>query len=559
MSGSKRICDKAFIEEYVEPEGLEQWKAHVLGHSDGTDKTSQWAEAICGVPAEMIEAFARLYANSKPVNLNSSLTLGRQFYGENTTRACMYLQALTGNMLIPGGTAAADTGLWMNSWFGLNMPLPIRNWEDAWGVKEDAYVPPTLMELHHWPKSIVLREKLDKGEITKKEYHNQIGSTPDARSPNIQMIIMESNNHLNTLPEINMTIKAFKMVDFVMVWSHFADMDSARYADILLPFGLSAFEGAHENFWGRWFAWHHCFILRQKCIDPPGDIRPAEWFWTQVAKKLGIADKYKPNMVDVPHDKWYEALLEDDRKAYEDWAVMPEIAPLKPPSWEAFLKKPIFRFDSPKDPYYPFKNVVEKGENPFSGTASGKLEFHSELLAKGKGFLSENEAQVGNRCYGGGKLPPVAQMTKGGKDTFYSEDAKQYPLLMSSPHAYYRVHSWHDNNPLLRDDCYRHAVWMSVPDAVSRGIKDDDPVRVYNDIGEMILPAYVTWRIIPGNVVVHHGGWYRPGKEKSRLMPDGIDRGGSANFLTHNTDLPDTVVGFYPAKGLVQIEKWEGE
>jgi anaerobic selenocysteine-containing dehydrogenase len=64
---------------------------------------------ICGVPAETITEFARLYARSKPVNLNTAWTLGRQFYGENGIRAAMYLQALTGNTLTPGATASAET------------------------------------------------------------------------------------------------------------------------------------------------------------------------------------------------------------------------------------------------------------------------------------------------------------------------------------------------------------------------------------------------------------------------------------------------------------------
>jgi len=152
----------------------------------------------------------------------------------------------------------------------------------------------------------------------------------------------------------------------------------------------------------------------------------------------------------------------------------------------------------------------------------------------------------------------MAEMTKGGKDTFYSKDTEKYPLLMSSPHGFYRMHSFLHNNPMLRGDCYRHAVWMSVADAKARGIKDDDLVTVYNDIGEMIIPAYVTSRVVPGTVAVHHGGWYRPSEEKSELMPDGIDRGGAPNLLCHDEDLPDTIVEMLPCKGLVQIEKWEG-
>ena len=42
------------------------------------------------------------------------------------------------------------------------------------------------------------------------------------------------------------------------------------------------------------------------------------------------------------------------KEAYEKWAARPDIVPLKPPDWEEFQKKPIFRWPI-EDPYYPFK------------------------------------------------------------------------------------------------------------------------------------------------------------------------------------------------------------
>ena len=96
-------------------------------------------------------------------------------------------------------------------------------------------------------------------------------------------------------------------------------------------------------------------------------------------------------------------------------------------------------------------------------------------------------------------------------------------------------------------------------DAKARGIVDNDMVKVYNDIGEMIIPAYVTSRLVPGTAIIFHGGWYTPCKEKTTLMPDGIDMGGAPSTVIHNVDIPDTIHGFYPCKGLVQIEKWKNE
>ena len=152
----------------------------------------------------------------------------------------------------------------------------------------------------------------------------------------------------------------------------------------------------------------------------------------------------------------------------------------------------------------------------------------------------------------------MAKWVSGGYDTFYGKETEKYPLLMSSPHSYYREHSFLDNNPWLRDDCYRHAVWISVADAKQRGIRDSDLVRVYNDIGEMVVPAYVTSKVIPGTICIFHGAWYVPSESSSESMPEGIDKCGAPNVLIHNEDLPLTIVDFLPCKGLVEIEKWKG-
>ncbi|MFC1920049.1 molybdopterin-dependent oxidoreductase, partial [Chloroflexota bacterium] len=547
------LCDRDFIKRWVEPDGLRRWKAYVLGMNDGVDKTPQWAEGICGVPAETIEGFARLYAKSKPVNLNVSLSIGRQFYGENPTRAAMYLQALTGNTCIPGGTAAAETGLCVGQLPG---SIPVVDWQQ----KPGTYEPPILLAAHKWPKAIIMRQKLDGGQISKQQYNNMIGNAAGNESPNIQMVIMDSNNHLNSLPDVNSTITAMKEVGFVVVSAQYTELPTARYADILLPQIYTAFEG-RNRLWGQDLfvgGWNtNYFLYRQKCINPPGEVKSNDWVWTQVAKRLGIADLYNPRLVNVSDDKWDETIEDLHREAYEKWAISEEIKSLNPPNWREFQKKPVFRYVI-NDPYYPFKRDIESGENPFRGTISGKIEFYSKGLDNGPDYLAKNDFYPGSgKCYGPGSLPPIAQMIPGGKDSFYSKDTVKYPLLMSSPHSIYRVHSFLDNQPLLSVDCYRHAVWINVADAKSRVIKDSDLVRVYNDIGEMIIPAYVTSRVVPGTVCIFHGGWYQPNAEKSKLMPDGIDVRGSPNLLTHDEDLPETIVGFFSCKGLVQVEKLE--
>jgi anaerobic dimethyl sulfoxide reductase subunit A len=71
-------------------------------------------------------------------------------------------------------------------------------------------------------------------------------------------------------------------------------------------------------------------------------------------------------------------------------------------------------------------------------------------------------------------------------------------------------------------------------------------VRVFNDRGEMVIPASVTGRIMPGVVDIPQGAWYDPDE-------NGVDRGGCANILTKDIASPG---GAFPSNTcLIQVEK----
>jgi anaerobic dimethyl sulfoxide reductase subunit A len=106
---------------------------------------------------------------------------------------------------------------------------------------------------------------------------------------------------------------------------------------------------------------------------------------------------------------------------------------------------------------------------------------------------------------------------------------KDYPLTLLSSHSRHRWFSAHDSNPAVYGEITRHRVWMSVSDAKARGIKDEDEVYVYNQMGRAILKAYVTNRMAPGVVVIRYGAWYDPNKQ-------GIDMRGSCNSFTNAID-----------------------
>jgi len=65
---------------------------------------------------------------SKPVNLNTAWSLGRQFFGENGIRAAMYLQALNRKYPVPGGNRLGGFSRRVRT-HDLSLPKPTVDWQ----------------------------------------------------------------------------------------------------------------------------------------------------------------------------------------------------------------------------------------------------------------------------------------------------------------------------------------------------------------------------------------------------------------------------------------------
>jgi anaerobic dimethyl sulfoxide reductase subunit A len=541
--------DKDFVARYVEPEGFKKWQEYIQGSEDGIKKTPEWAESICAVPAETIRALVRLTVTMSPAWLFSSIGVYRKSRGEDAARAFAALQAMRGAWGAPGmGPVLGPVG--PSNLAPISMQL-----SSAWGPKGE-YNVPILYRCHYWDEAVLLLDKVKSAEISAQDYMRTVGwrdnpSVLGTFNPKMLFWGGESQygpNHLVTQFESpDRQIQAMEKMEFIVSMNSMIT-PTAKYADIILPVQDWMWEEKNIVKSSEGFSSiNYCAGLAQ----PPGEVKPRIWALTKLAEKLGVDPwkffPYYTNDANWEHD-WARYQKDTYQKVVEQY----QKSGVNLPTWEEFTEGKFINCDELRGdkPFIGFDKQIREGR-PF-GTESGKIELFSRYLAdethRGQGKHYDAHGMLYEYIPSDwGSLTPMPiyrEAIRGMNDPL----VKKYPLLVITPPGRYRVHSLFWTNPWLRDQVYQHRVWISIPDASARGIKDGDMVTVFNDKGRVVLPAYVTARIMPGIIALRSGGWYIPDDS-------GVDFGASASSLLGG-DFESCIA---PAKAatLAQLEKYE--
>lgn len=119
-----------------------------------------------------------------------------------------------------------------------------------------------------------------------------------------------------------------------------------------------------------------------------------------------------------------------------------------------------------------------------------------------------------------------------------------YPLMLVGAHTRWSIHAaWRDQPHLLRlGGRGEPTIWIGTEDAATRGIKDNDRVRVFNDINAYETLAKIVPSLRPGQVIVYHA-WepyqFKNHKSYGALTPNPINPLSLAGDYFHLQPLPE--------------------
>ena len=335
-----------------------------------------------------------------------------------------------------------------------------------------------------------------------ESYYPEIGSNPLFRrsiskaklggdmlkttSPKLKMIWVERGNPIAQNPDTNKILEAFNQLEFKVVVDQFMT-DTAREADIILP-AKNMFE--QSDIIGGY--WNPYVQLKPKLLEEAGEVKPETEIYYLLAEKLGYSkaeiEKYLPK----PGNEHIENYLKNALKAEPGL------------SWEALKKGPVI---APGHEEIAFADMHFK-------TPSGKIELYSE--------------EADNK-WGVNKLPDFKPLVN-------TDKKATYPYMLLSPNTKNRIHSQFGNLKIIKQFVPEPTIIISSKDAVEKGIKPSDRIRVFNDEGELFGKAEINFSLLKGCVVYYNGWWLQEGGTPN-LLSKGLE-----TDMGHGTAFHDTRV-----------------
>ena len=532
--------DKDYIKTHTI--GFDKIEDYIMGKEDGVPKTPAWASARCGIPEWTIKALAREWA-SKVTSLGQYFG-GPMIRGPYSHETCRLMAVQLGmqGMGKPGVHQIHNRSLTTPCERSVKANFT-RAPRSQSGYPTAQIIPRTLvhkaiLEGHYvsWGSQSLVASVEDQFKLYEYPMSKEQGGSE------IHMIWSEKPCNTSCWNNGNLFIEAIRSPKIeCYITNNLWLQNDCQFSDLILPVTSQLEEddimasylalGANQ----QTVAW-----IQRQAIEPIGESKSDYLIACEVAKKLGIYEKYTEGLTIEERIK-----LAFDKSGLADhinWEKLNEkqywVAPIAS-DWE---KTPPGLSEFYNDPE----------ANPLE-TPSGKLEFYSQRLAEH--FPDDKERGPYPKYVIGG---PGWSHDESLDIQNGAEKCKKYPLLFMSNHPRHRFHSSGEGNAWLREiptckvkgyDGYMYEpLWIHPETARQRGIKHGDIVKVFNDQGTELFGAYITERIIPGAVSADHGAHVDQ-------ITDKLDRGGSTNLISPTGISSSNSGGMVVSGYLVEAQK----
>jgi trimethylamine-N-oxide reductase (cytochrome c) len=372
-------------------------------------------------------------------------------------------------------------------------------------------------------------------------------------------------NYLQRHPNCNQIVKAFMhpKMEFIMSLDPWLEAD-CMFADLLLP-TVTNFERNDVSNWGLYV------IYCQKCIPNLGESKSDFDIWAELAKRLGVWEKYTKG----PDDKHTPLVTEDDwlKAVYEVTTTLPKYY-----TWEEFKKKGYHEFPLPdtwrnsQPGSWNWKRFAQDPKSSPRKTESGLIEIYSQSTVKigamGQSgyylFLDPEMKDPATQKYespnpGPDPLVPGLPTYIPNPEGKGTPTGDKYPIAVLSNHPKYFYHTSYQNVAWLQDEekmeinGYKYnPIHMNRKDAEERGIKHGDLVRAFNHRGQILCWADLSERFMPGVAHVTYG---RINDFAEKGVPGALDKSGNVeNICTGGFISPfDNQAS---VQCVAQVEKW---
>jgi biotin/methionine sulfoxide reductase len=488
--------DGEFLENYCV--GWDRLRAYLLGEPDGVPKTADWAGGVSGVDPDRLRSLASEMSVGRTL-ITVSWSVQRNDHGEQPYWMAAALAAMLGQIGLPGGGVGYGYGA-----VGLN-GHPV-------GYHSLPRLPQGRNQVTDFiPVARIADLLLHGGE--EFDYNGEQYTYPETH-----LVYWAGGNPFHHHQDLNRLSRAWQVPDTMICHEPFWNA-LAKHCDIVLPattpLERSDIGGSGNDDFIFWM---------EQVIDPVGEARNDYDIFSDLAKRLGVGDRFTENRT---AEEWLEHIYSRFHSHHPDYPALEELRAAGhfqiPEEWIPPLVSQIvaFRHDPATSPLK---------------TPSGRIELFSETI---EGFGYDD-------------CPPHPSWLEPAE---WLGNAGRYALHMISNQPKTRLHSqWdHGETSLNGKVNGREQIGISPADAATRGLQTGDQVRVYNQRGACLAAALIRSDLMPGVVQLATGAWWDPSE------PDGLCRAGNPNVLTRDVGTSRLAQGPTAQTCLVEVERFDGE